>query len=71
MAKIISTADQRIGAGAARSGWRDMLQQGWQIYARWRQRQKLAELDDRLLADLGLTRSDVRTEMPEAPWRRL
>lgn len=34
----------------------------------WRQRKHLAELDDRLLADIGLTRDDVRTELSRRTW---
>jgi uncharacterized protein YjiS (DUF1127 family) len=37
-------------------------------YGRYRQRQALAELDDRLLADLGLSRADVARECAKSWW---
>lgn len=37
-------------------------------YGRYRQRQALAELDDRLLADLGLNREDVARECKKSWW---
>jgi uncharacterized protein YjiS (DUF1127 family) len=37
-------------------------------YGRFRQRQALADLDDRLLADLGLTRNDVAHECAKSWW---
>ncbi|WP_163272256.1 DUF1127 domain-containing protein [Chelativorans alearense] len=36
---------------------------------RRRQRLHLSELDDHLLADIGLTREDVRHECANPPWR--
>ncbi len=39
-------------------------------YDRWLQRQALAELDDRLLDDIGLTRGDVRRECAKGFWSR-
>jgi len=36
---------------------------------RARQRRRLAELDDRLLRDIGLTRADVREETRKPSWR--
>lgn len=38
-------------------------------YDRHRQRRDLAEIDDRLLRDLGLTREDVRRECAKSFWR--
>ena len=38
--------------------------------ARRRQRLALAELDDRLLGDIGLTRGDIRREAGKYPWMR-
>lgn len=40
---------------------------GW--FARRRQRRDLAELDDHLLKDLGLTRADVEREVGKPFWR--
>ena len=37
---------------------------------RRRQRLALAELDDRLLGDVGLTRADVARETEKRPWTR-
>lgn len=35
-----------------------------------RQRRALARLDDRLLRDIGFTRTDVEAELRRPPWRR-
>ena len=37
---------------------------------RMSQRRRLAELDDRLLSDIGLGRADVEREMARGFWRR-
>jgi uncharacterized protein YjiS (DUF1127 family) len=37
-------------------------------YERYRQRQALAELDDRLLADVGLNRVEVARECAKSWW---
>lgn len=39
-------------------------------HQRTRQRTALAELDDRLLKDIGLTRADVAREIRKPFWRR-
>ncbi|WEX09374.1 DUF1127 domain-containing protein [Chelativorans sp. AA-79] len=39
------------------------------LYERYRQRRHLAELDDHLLADVGLTRQDVHRECSQPFWR--
>jgi len=36
---------------------------------RWRQRQQLLELDDRLLADIGLSRRDAQMEARKPFWK--
>ena len=36
---------------------------------RWRQRTRLAELDDRTLRDMGITRGDVYREIQKPFWR--
>lgn len=38
--------------------------------ARWRERRSLAELDERMLRDIGLTPVDVRFECEKPYWRR-
>ena len=44
---------------------------GWlrRAYARYLQRRALAELDDRLLADIGVTRAEARRESAIPLWR--
>ncbi|NJO32956.1 MAG: DUF1127 domain-containing protein [Rhodospirillales bacterium] len=37
--------------------------------ARWGERRDLAELDDRLLRDIGLTPADARLECAKPWWR--
>lgn len=43
------------------------------LWARWnqrhRQRQALSELDDRMLADVGITRRQAERECEKPPWR--
>ncbi len=39
------------------------------IHERWRQRQALMELDDRMLADIGITRDERRAEVDKPFWR--
>jgi uncharacterized protein YjiS (DUF1127 family) len=44
---------------------------GWfcRAYDRYLQRRALAELDDRLLADIGVTRAEARRECAVPLWR--
>jgi len=42
----------------------------WLWMERVRQRRALADLDDRLLRDIGLTRADVWLEIKKPFWRR-
>lgn len=37
--------------------------------ARWRERRRLVELDERMLRDIGLTSANVRTESEKPGWR--
>lgn len=39
------------------------------MHERWRQRQALMELDDRMLADIGITRDEVRGEVGKPFWK--
>ncbi len=58
-----------------RAGHDEPAREGWGLVALWRrwaerirQRRALAELDDRLLADCGLTREEVRREIEKPFW---
>jgi uncharacterized protein YjiS (DUF1127 family) len=63
-------------AHAAHSNWLDDARAALRTLARaanraWRNavtRREMAELDDRMLADLGITRADVLAEMDRLPW---
>jgi uncharacterized protein YjiS (DUF1127 family) len=63
-------------AHAAHSHWLDDLGAGLRVLARattqgWRNavsRRELASLDDRMLADIGLTRGDALREADRFPW---
>ena len=39
------------------------------LYDRWMQRQNLAELDERMLRDIGISRADVDREAAKPFWR--
>ena len=39
------------------------------MHERWRQRQALMELDDRMLADIGVSRDERRAEVEKPLWR--
>ena len=39
------------------------------MHERWRQRQALMELDDRMLADIGITRDELMAEVTKPFWR--
>ncbi len=54
---------QQAGLGAA------LLRLTTAWFARLRDRRQLAELDDRMLRDLGLTRSDIRHEADKPFWQ--
>jgi uncharacterized protein YjiS (DUF1127 family) len=56
-----SSALTRLGCSAVRLVWFWM--------ERSRQRRALAELDDRLLRDVGLTRDDARRECANPFWK--
>jgi uncharacterized protein YjiS (DUF1127 family) len=63
-------------AHAAHTHWLDDLRAGLRVLARattqaWRNavsRRELASLDDRMLADIGLTRGDALREADRLPW---
>lgn len=44
------------------------LQHLRQMHRVWKTRRDLAELDPRLLRDIGLTESEARREISRAPW---
>lgn len=54
------------GEGPSHTGLLDLLLR-WD--ERRRQRRALAELDDRLLADIGLTAAEMRAESSKPAWR--
>ena len=60
------TAGRRIEGRDA--GWHGV----WAAFARIRQavatRRMLAEMDDRMLADIGISRLDAQAEADRAPW---
>ncbi|TAD89102.1 MAG: DUF1127 domain-containing protein [Alphaproteobacteria bacterium] len=39
------------------------------LYDRWMQRTNLADLDDRMLRDMGISRADVERELSKPFWR--
>ena len=51
-----------------RGGWRAILDSLSRWRDRARQRRQLSELDDRLLADIGITRCDVMRECDKHFW---
>ncbi len=69
-----ATAEAAIGAELFRLGLSRLFAMAWRwagsCARRRRQRLALAELDDRLLGDIGLTRADVARETEKRPWTR-
>jgi len=70
MTDIFSTRD-----GRSRAGFDPLFRIAYALgsflaraYGRYRQRQALAELDDHLLDDLGLSRTDVARECAKSWW---
>ena len=57
---------------APRRSSRAMLRQAWAIFMEMRRAQRtrrlLAEMDDRLLSDIGIGRGDALMEASRAPW---
>ena len=49
--------------------WRGALAASGRFWSRRRQRQALLELDDRLLADIGITRDQALGEASKPFWR--
>jgi uncharacterized protein YjiS (DUF1127 family) len=41
----------------------------FEMHEHWQQRQALAELDDRMLIDLGFTRDEVWAEVTKPFWK--
>jgi uncharacterized protein YjiS (DUF1127 family) len=60
-------------AGHAAPGWRPVLGRALELLLTWQirafERRHLRELDDRLLADIGLSRADVEGESRKPFWR--
>ncbi|MBY0338965.1 MAG: DUF1127 domain-containing protein [Acetobacteraceae bacterium] len=59
-------ASLRLPAATAVTGWTGWLVRCWR---NWETRRGLAELDDHLLKDLGLTREQAMLESDKLPWR--
>jgi uncharacterized protein YjiS (DUF1127 family) len=56
-------------AQAARIRPREWLFAIVAMHERWRQRQALMELDDRLLEDIGTTRAELMAEVTKPFWK--
>ena len=54
---------------ALMAGFQSVVRNVLEWNERSRQRQALAELDDRLLKDIGISRTAAATEVSEAFWR--
>ncbi len=63
------TLSRPYGATGARRNWLQLLQvlQCWQ--RNYRTRQQLAQLDDRQLADVGISHSERASELDKPFWR--
>jgi uncharacterized protein YjiS (DUF1127 family) len=62
-----------LDTAASASDVVDVVRGGWTLMLIWRarasQRRALAELDDRWLRDVGLTRGDAQREVRKPFWR--
>lgn len=66
-ARSIHAADHWAWQGARPAGGMILrrLRRAWQVVAT---RHVLAEMDDRMLADIGISRADAQLEANRAPW---
>lgn len=66
-ARSIHTAEHWHWQGArpARPGLLERLHRAWQVAST---RHVLAEMDDRMLADIGVSRAEAQLEANRAPW---
>lgn len=64
-----SRSATRAEPASPRRGIAAMLRQLWYWNSRHRQRLDLAELDDRMLRDIGITRRMAERECRKPPWR--
>jgi uncharacterized protein YjiS (DUF1127 family) len=63
---LADPAFRGLPRGAAGRGW---LSRVFAAAARWRQRRMLETLDDRMLADIGIGRSQALAEARKPCWR--
>jgi uncharacterized protein YjiS (DUF1127 family) len=66
---MLVAAPVEPGCSGAQSLFARCLTQAHQMYDRWRQRHELLTLDERELADIGLSKSDVLIEADKPFWR--
>lgn len=70
----MKSCQRAIRAPFSGLGLAHLLEAAWRwagsCARRRRQRLALAELDDRLLGDIGLTRADAARETEKYPWAR-
>ena len=65
---LLSTVGPTVGA-RARAALSSMVEATLEWHERGCQRQMLGRLDDRLLRDMGLTRSDIEQEWAKSFWQ--
>lgn len=73
MAKALeATLDTTLRRGSLEATWGEVMMrilercEAWE--QRWSQRRALAELDDRALADIGVSRSEAAAEVAKPFW---
>ena len=68
-----TAAIRRIGAARRRPSFRELLRDAVAVLREWHRRRRtramLAEFDDRLLRDIGITRVEALSEIDKPFWR--